>query len=400
MMDALDCIPCLVRQSLHVARMATPDEAIHEEVLRKTLRYASELNLRQAPLLSQWVYQEVRKQSGLDDPFLEVKRESNRMAWKHYSKWKEIILKSDTPLVNAARMAIAGNIIDYGVNANLDTDDIPALLEKSYEDPLLGEVDEFLDTLREAKDILYLADNAGEIVFDRLFIELLNRDGITVVVKGGPAINDALMEDAQAARLQELCQVIDNGNDGPGTLLDYCSPEFVERFKKADMVIAKGQANYETLVGYPRSIYFLLKVKCPLVGTHIGSEVGSLVIHKNKFTAPQTESQPAPAETVTQKNETNPNQKEQKMTPMGDGTGPMGQGPKSGKGMGPCGGGRGPGRDQGQTEGQVENFGGRGMGRGRGGGMGRGQGGGRGRGMGAGGGGGGGRGQGRGRGQA
>lgn len=304
---SLDCIPCLVRQSLMVTRMVTSDEAIQEKVLRETLSYASNLNLRQAPLLSQWIYRQVRKYTGQNDPYLQIKRESNRMAWELYPKWKEIILKSDAPLINAVRMAIAGNIIDYGVNAILNTSDIPSILEKSYHSPLMGDIGEFLSALANAKDILYLADNAGELIFDRLFIELLNPEHITVVVKAGPAINDALMEDAQAAGLTELCQVIDNGNDGPGTLLDYCSPEFVERFKKADMVIAKGQANYETLEGYPRPIYFLLKVKCPLVGNHIGSGVGSLVVNKNTFTASEAENQRVPSETVIQNN--NPNQK-------------------------------------------------------------------------------------------
>ena len=380
MKSPLDCIPCLVRQSLMVTRMVTSDEDIQEKVLRETLRYAGNLELRQAPLLSQWTYRQVRKYTGQDDPYLQIKRESNRMAWELYPKWKDIILKSDTPLINAVRMAIAGNIIDYGANALLKTSDIPSLLEKSYHSPLLGDIGEFLSTLADAKDILYLADNAGEIVFDRLFIELLKPERITVAVKGGPAINDALMEDARAGGLTELCRVIDNGNDGPGTLLDYCSPEFVERFKKADMVIAKGQANYETLVGYPRPIYFLLKVKCPLVGSHIGSEVGSLVVNKNTFTVPEAENQVIPAEAVVQSN--NLKSERIKMTPMGDGTGPMGQGPGSGKGMGPCGGGRGQGRGQAQGQGGASGRG-RGMGRGQGGG-GRGQGQGRGQNRGSG----------------
>jgi len=281
MKTALDCIPCLIRQSLKVARLATADEKVQEAILRETLKHASGLDLARPPLLGQWIYRQVREHTGQTDPYLTVKRESNRLALALYPGWKQRILASEKPLASAVRLAIAANIIDFGINGDLKPEDIPSALEESFAARLEGDVSEFLDAATRAKDILYLADNAGELVFDRLFIELLARKNITVAVKGGPAINDALLADAEAAGLPGLTEVIDNGTDGAGTLLDTCSAEFQERFARADLVVAKGQANFETLDECGREIFFLLKIKCPLVGRHIGHEVGSLVVKRN-----------------------------------------------------------------------------------------------------------------------
>ncbi len=282
MKTALDCIPCLVRQSLRVARMASSDEKVHEAILREILRDASQLDLSRPPMLGQWIYQQVRQRTGQADPYLAVKQESNRLALALYPTWKQRVLASENPLIAAVRLAIAANIIDFGINGDLQPEDIPSALEKSFASPLEGDAGEFLDAVTQAKDILFLADNAGELVFDRLFIELLARKNITVAVKGGPAINDALRVDAEAAGLLGLVEVIDNGTDGAGTLLETCSAEFQQRFERAHLIIAKGQANFETLDDCPREIFFLLKIKCPLVGRHIGREVGSLVIHRNR----------------------------------------------------------------------------------------------------------------------
>ena len=220
MKTSLDCIPCLVRQSLRVARMASSDEKVHEAILREILRHASQLDLARPPMLGQWIYRQVRQRTGQADPYLSVKQESNRLALALYPAWKQRVLASENPLIAAVRLAIAANIIDFGI--------------------------------------------------------------ITVAVKGGPAINDALRVDAEAAGLLGLVEVIDNGTDGAGTLLETCSAEFQQRFERAHLIIAKGQANFETLDDCPREIFFLLKVKCPLVGRHIGREVGSLVIHRNR----------------------------------------------------------------------------------------------------------------------
>jgi uncharacterized protein with ATP-grasp and redox domains len=283
MKSSLDCIPCILQQSLRMARMATSEKSVHEAVLREALQHVSELDLNRPPLLGQWMNRLILEKTGQKDLYHLHKQQSNAHALALYPVWKQRILASPNPMESALKLAIAANCIDFGIQGNLRVEQIPFELEKSYKAPLRQNSTEIFSVVRKAGEILYLADNAGELIFDRLLIELLLPAKITVVVKGGPALNDALREDAEASGLPELVEVIDNGVDGAGTLLEVCSPEFRRRFEKADVVIAKGQANYETLEGINKDIFFLLKAKCPIVAAHTGCDLGSLVLHRSQF---------------------------------------------------------------------------------------------------------------------
>ena len=137
-------------------------------------------------------------------------------------------------------------------------------------------------SIDRASRILYLADNTGEIVFDRLLLEQMPRDRITFAVKGGPVLNDATREDAEFTGITDLVRVIDNGTDIPGTVLSACSAEFREEFARADLVISKGQGNYETLDEEDKHIFFLLKVKCRVVSDDLHCDVGSAVVHRRR----------------------------------------------------------------------------------------------------------------------
>jgi len=370
MKSALDCIPCFVAQALNVARLTANDPQVHERILREALRRASEADMAQSPaLFGRGIHRWVRELTGQEDPYLAIKQESNRLALALLPSWRERLQAAENPRLAAVKLAVAANVIDFGIKGDLTAEQIPAALESSFAAPLMGNVGGFFAAAERATDILFLADNAGELVFDRLLIELLPRQKITVVVKGGPAINDALRADATAAGLDGLVAVADTGCDGAGIELEACSPEFQRRFARADLIIAKGQANFESLDGCGQNIFFLFKVKCAVVARHIGHFVGSLVLHRNVsqtagcvFVRPPTEGLELNSTT-----ENNRERKDKLMTPMVDGAGPLGQGPGAGKGMGPCGGGQrrsgGGGRGQG------------GQGRGRGFGRGRGQGG-------------------------
>ena len=157
-----------------------------------------------------------------------------------------------------------------------------ALPISAASESLTGDIQELADAADRARDILYLADNAGEIVFDRLLIEQLPPGRVTVAVKGGPVLNDATRSDAAVAGLNELAEVIDNGSDAPGTLLGDCSHSFRERFDRADLVIAKGQGNYETLSDARKDVFFLLKAKCPVIAHHLGCDVGRTVVQRSR----------------------------------------------------------------------------------------------------------------------
>jgi len=373
MKTALDCIPCFVAQGLNVARLATEDPQVHERILREVLRRASQADLVEAPArFGQGIHRLVRQLTGQADPYLAVKQASNRLALALLPAWRERLKAAENPRHAAVKLAIAANVIDFGIKGDLTAEQIPAALESSFAAPLLGDVDGLFAAAECASDILFLADNAGELVFDRLLLELLPRQKLTVVVKGGPAINDALLADAQAAGVEGLVAVMDTGSDGAGIVLEDCSPEFQQRFTRADLIVAKGQANFESLDGCGQNIFFLFKVKCPVVARHIGHAVGSLVLHRHvpEAAGRVAATPPTGARELNSTTENNRKPKDNVMTPMGDGTGPFGQGP-AGKGMGPCGGGQRRGRGGGRGQGGQ----GRGQGRGRGFGRGREQGG-------------------------
>jgi uncharacterized protein with ATP-grasp and redox domains len=278
----LDCIPCLIRQSLDAAALATPDEAVHARVLRDVLEIAKETDLHESPpVMAQRFHRRVRELTGKSDPYREIKDSFNRLALKQYPKLQNQIQRSANPTETAVRLAIAGNVIDFGANSGLTKRRVHDTLLHAVSAPLEGDLREFSRAASQANNVLYLGDNAGEIVFDRLLIEQISPEKVTFVVRGAPVSNDATMADAKASRITEMVEVIDNGSDAPGTLLDDCSQDFRERFGKADLVIAKGQGNYESLSEAEKPIWFLLKAKCPVIARDLRCGVGSLILRRS-----------------------------------------------------------------------------------------------------------------------
>lgn len=289
MRTAVDCVPCFLRQALDAARMASDDPNVHQHVMRRVLARAVDLDMAQPPpAVGRDIHRIIRDASGQQDPYRAVKQKYNAFALERIDSLRARVEASGNPLETAARLAIAGNIIDFGVSGQVDEAMVEAALRRCLHDELAGDASDLTAAARSAETILYLADNAGEIVFDRLLIEQLGPARVTVAVKGGPVINDATRRDAEAAGLTELCEVIDNGSDAPGTLLGDCSDAFRRRFEAADLVIAKGQGNWETLSETDRTVIFLLQVKCPVIAGHMGLPVGSLVVQASEHTATAT----------------------------------------------------------------------------------------------------------------
>jgi len=280
----LDCIPCFVRQALDSARLATNDEQIHEKVLREVLRLAADLDMSQSPpVIGQQIHRLIRELIGNNDPYHKLKQRFNRLALRMCIELAERVRTSEDPLETAIRLAIAGNIIDLGVKTSIAESDIERIIRDCLTADFDGQqIEGFRNAVSRAEKILYLADNAGEIVFDRLLIEQLPYEKVTVVVKGKPVINDATMEDAEFAGLTRIVEVIDNDSDAPGTILKSCSQRFRERFEDADLIIAKGQGNYETLSDADKNIFFILKVKCPVIARDLGCEVGEMILQRSK----------------------------------------------------------------------------------------------------------------------
>lgn len=260
--------------------MITDDEAVHEQVLREVLGMWSRMDMRQSPpAMAQKVHRVVRGITGVADPYLEVKDRFNRMAMAMVPELRKKIVESSDPMATAVRLSIAGNIIDFGVNSTVDEDALEATIARSLTDPLdTVALEQFKEAVAGAGSILYLADNSGEIVFDRLLIEQMPVEKVTLAVRGAPILNDVLMADAQMVGLTDLVEVIDNGTDAPGTILPLCSESFRRRFETADLIVAKGQGNFETLSDTDRDVFFLLQPKCAVLAEHLGSELGRLIV--------------------------------------------------------------------------------------------------------------------------
>jgi uncharacterized protein with ATP-grasp and redox domains len=278
----LDCIPCFVRNALAAARFATRDTEVHEQIMREALQIAAARGSTQsAPAMSQCVHRKLRELTGITDAYQDAKQRFNALAMELLPELQAKVSQAEDPFASAVRLAIAGNVIDLGVNDCLEEVDIRHSLQDVLTEPFCGDLPFFRTTLSTAGQILYLADNTGEIVFDRLLVEQLPAGHVTVAVRGGPVLNDATLVDAQAAGLDRIAEVIDNGSDAPGTILNDCSKAFQDSFKRADVIIAKGQGNFETLRETSANIFFLLKIKCPVVAIQTGLKIGTqaLIYH-------------------------------------------------------------------------------------------------------------------------
>lgn len=282
MKSSLHCLPCFLKQTIKAAQLSTPEPALQKTIVDHIARLLPSLDLRKSPPENSMpVYQAIAELSGCADPFTHLKRHSNLFALALAEEVRGKIAASADPLATALLFSMAGNIIDYGSQQDFDAG--AALAACLHTPPAIYDYQALRQGLTTGGLLLYLGDNAGEIVFDGLVIETLQQQRpdlqIIYAVKEGAIINDALMADAQACGLPDRCRVISNGTTCPGTPLAHCTPEFRALFERADQIISKGQGNYETLSEIQAPISFLLTVKCPLVAAHLKEQSG-VAIHK------------------------------------------------------------------------------------------------------------------------
>ncbi len=280
----LDCVPCFLRQALEAGRAAGCDAELQEEILRRVAAELPRLDFAAPPpAMGQRIHRIVRALTGMRDPYFEAKRRFNRLMMGLLPHYSEEVGSREDPLAVALVLAAAGNVIDFGPTSRVDE----AVVVQQLDDALAhsfapSDVGMLRTRLASARSLLYLADNAGEIVLDRLLLEQVVREyavSVTLGVRGMPIINDAIAEDATEVGIDEIATVLENGSDAPGTVLADCSEHFRRVFSESDIVVAKGQGNYETLSDVD-GVWFLLKVKCPVLASDIGCGVGELVVRQ------------------------------------------------------------------------------------------------------------------------
>ena len=281
MKTRIDCLPCFLRQTVIAVRQYGGDEKTHQQVFRDVLAIMQHADMSKPPAYTTTgIHRTIRKGVACD-PFEKIKKEFNIKALSLYPELRERVKASQDPLWTASRLAIAGNIIDFGIFTSIDID---GSVDQSLRDEIaVDDYASFREDLRETDEILYLLDNAGEIVFDKLLIEVLREAGkrVTAVVKGSAVLNDVTVDDADQVGLDSVCEVIDNGSDAIGTILPWTSPAFRERFERADLIISKGQGNFETLFGTEKRTYFLFQSKCDVVSQELGLPSRSMLLKKS-----------------------------------------------------------------------------------------------------------------------
>ena len=203
------------------------------------------------------------------EDFTEIKREYNQLMLNMEDSLENKIRKSEDPLEKSLLYARIGNYIDFAALSNVDQATVLTLLEeKSTESLDEEEYRNFLRELSSAKKLVYLTDNCGEVVLDKLAVKILKEKypnlDITVIVRGYPVVNDATMEDAEEIGLTDLVRVIGNGSNVGGTWIPGITSEARDLLYDADLIIAKGQGNFETLNDCGLNIYYLFLCKCDL----------------------------------------------------------------------------------------------------------------------------------------
>ena len=230
-----------------------------------------------APEFSRELHMILRSYTHNPDPYKEVKKENNDQALSMFPELEEIVQQSGDPFDTALRLAIAGNIIDFAANGNFNLKEtISKALNSEF---AIDHSDRLKNALEQAETVLYLGDNAGEIVFDKLFIETINHPNLIYVVRGAPVINDATMEDAEYVGMKEIANVISNGYDAPSTIPDKSNKQFLQYFRESDIIISKGQGNMEGLLPLnDNRIFFLLMVKCDVIAEFLKVKKENFVV--------------------------------------------------------------------------------------------------------------------------
>ncbi len=272
----LDCISCFFSQALRAGRIATKDENKLKMILDEIGLIIKDIPLENTPPeTGMLIYEKVREITGVIDPYKKIKSESTQQALKLYPYLKSTVNNSDDKLLTAIRIAIAGNIIDFGVNNHFNIEEaIHNVLKKDF---AIFDYDKFKNHLNKTDEILYIGDNAGETVFDRVLIEEMKKP-VIYVVRETPVINDAIYDDAIQAGIDKVATILSSGTSAPGNVLKTCNDEFIEIYKKSTFVIAKGQGNYEALSNEKHLIFFLLIAKCWVIANDIGVNERDIIL--------------------------------------------------------------------------------------------------------------------------
>ena len=275
-----ECYFCHIKTVEQLIRKFRPEAKTAENFIFSVHELLADNRELENPRLATNIHRIARVHLSNANLYAEEKLQANNVFLEKYEYWKTVVSQSNDPFSTAAKLAVIGNIIDYGahsVNGSI-SDQIESLFQQELKVDMTKELK---NEFSKAKSVLYLGDNCGEIVFDKLFIETMKHPNVIYAVRGKPVINDVTIEDAQQVGMNKICQVISNGYDAPSTLTEFCSNEFIIQYNYADLIISKGQGNFEGLMeNDKKNIFFLLIAKCEPIAGLLGIRKNNMVITK------------------------------------------------------------------------------------------------------------------------
>lgn len=280
------CLPCIINQVIKVADITGVDKK--EELLREVFTYLSRIDFEiTTPEVIGEIFDMIKKHTNNPDPYKETRNYYNTLFLELLPKFEGEIEQAVNPFQLAVRYSIIGNIIDFNPIYNTLLEDVFDYFEKMEQLELaIDDSKTLIEDILNSKILLYLGDNCGEICLDKILLKKIKEQNPNVKiffgVRGRPVVNDSIAEDAYTVGVDEYAEIIDNGDGSLGTILNRTSPKFKEVYKKADVVIAKGQANYECLSEENKNIYFLLMTKCDVIANDIDAPLKKMICMKNK----------------------------------------------------------------------------------------------------------------------
>lgn len=272
----LDCIPCLMKQALRAGKQTNADEKTLKKILDETGALIKDIPLENTPVeTAAHIYKIVSRLTGVKDPYLKIKNKNILQAKELLPELEQKINQSKDPLLCAIRISIAGNVIDLGVDKKFDiSKDLNKILDQDFG---IFDYQAFKEIIKKSESVLYVGDNCGESVFDTLLIKQLKKK-VYYAVRDIPVINDVTYDDAVRSGLGEISEIVSSGVDSPGAVLSRANKDFKNLFHSSDLVISKGQGNYEGLSHEKRSVFFLLKAKCSVIAEDIGVKEDDIIL--------------------------------------------------------------------------------------------------------------------------
>jgi uncharacterized protein with ATP-grasp and redox domains len=286
-----ECIPCQIKALVNSAIYSTDNTKLLNKIINQLLINASKFkNYNEILKLYNYLQKIVKQNTLVEDPFKDYKEKCNIICLNLEDEIKNKITEKGDSFETILRVCIAANTLDVSHSAmEINTESIKKQIDYTVNQYLdHKKIDDFKNEVKKSKRILFIGDNSGEIVFDKAFIEVLNREfnkkgKIIYAVRGGPTLNDATIEDANIVGIDKVCKVITSGIDLPGTLLSLSSTEFQEAFNNSELIISKGQGNFEGIAGKRKNIFFFLKIKCPVIANSLKGKysMNTIAIVKN-----------------------------------------------------------------------------------------------------------------------